>query len=91
MLVHLLTVAIDGIDSGGVRDIPSILVFMHVASTIYRMTPEREKEYLRVRTFEFPFLLIVSCFADFVDRLDSRTWRFGRILTCGVHTSGVSY
>jgi hypothetical protein len=48
MLVHLLTIAIDGIDSGGVRDIPSILVFMHVSSTIYKITPEKEKQYLRV-------------------------------------------
>lgn len=48
MLVHLLTVAIDGIDSGGVRDIPSILVFMHVATTIYKVH-DRQKEYLRTR------------------------------------------
>lgn len=64
MLVHLLTVAIDGIDSGGVRDIPSILVFMRVASTIYRVNPEKEKEYLRVCTspiwlaLKFNYLLI---------------------------------
>lgn len=49
MLVHLLTVAIDGIDSGGVRDIPSVLSFMRVASTIYRVNSDKEKEYLRTR------------------------------------------
>lgn len=49
MLVHLLTVAMDGIDSGGARDVASMVVFMRVASTIYRVTPEREKEYLRFR------------------------------------------